>query len=134
MHGRRCGCAGTPSTQRACVAANPRAFDRLAWANSDSAGNSNGCGRDNFLRELGRVSLEPKDLIANVNFLMYVPVDEDGDFGRPKAAVFGVRSDPRRAFELHRIGRAPCKIMRSQGAVSTDPGAHTAVFRPDVIG
>ena len=38
MRGRCCRCAGTPSTQRARVAADHWTFDQLAWANSDSAG------------------------------------------------------------------------------------------------
>ena len=87
----------------------------------------------NFCASLAASVPSPKNLVANVGFLMYVPVGEDGDFGRTKAAVFGARSDPQRAVELHRIGRAPCKIMRSPGAVSADPGAHTALFRPEVI-
>src|SRR5918992_1075388 len=29
--------------------------------------------RDNFLRELAKVGMGPKDLVANVNFFMYVP-------------------------------------------------------------
>ena len=35
--------------------------------------------RDNFLRELAKVGLGPKDLVANVNFFMHVPVGADGD-------------------------------------------------------
>lgn len=35
--------------------------------------------RDNFLRELGKVGLGPKDMAANVNFFMYVPVGENGE-------------------------------------------------------
>jgi uncharacterized protein len=34
--------------------------------------------RDNFLRELKKYGMGPKDLVANVNFFMYVPVGEDG--------------------------------------------------------
>src|SRR6478735_6466493 len=35
--------------------------------------------RDNFLRELGKFGMGPKDLAANVNFFMYVPVGENGE-------------------------------------------------------
>ena len=35
--------------------------------------------RDNFLRELAKVGMGPKDLVANVNFFMYVPVAENGE-------------------------------------------------------
>ncbi|MGQ0651083.1 MAG: DUF1989 domain-containing protein [Betaproteobacteria bacterium] len=35
--------------------------------------------RDNFLRELAKVGMGPKDLVANVNFFMYVPVGEAGE-------------------------------------------------------
>jgi len=35
--------------------------------------------RDNFLRELTKVGLGPKDLAANVNFFMYVPVGPKGE-------------------------------------------------------
>lgn len=35
--------------------------------------------RDNFLRELGKVGMGPKDMAANVNFFMYVPVGENGE-------------------------------------------------------
>jgi urea carboxylase-associated protein 1 len=34
--------------------------------------------RDNFLRALGRFGLGPKDIVANVNFFMNVPVGPDG--------------------------------------------------------
>jgi uncharacterized protein len=34
--------------------------------------------RDNFLRALGRHGLGKKDIVANVNFFMYVPVGPDG--------------------------------------------------------
>ena len=35
--------------------------------------------RDNFLRELKKYGLGPKDMAANVNFFMYVPVGENGE-------------------------------------------------------
>ena len=35
--------------------------------------------RDNFLRELEKHGMGPKDLVANVNFFMYVPVGEGGE-------------------------------------------------------
>ena len=35
--------------------------------------------RDNFLRELKKYGMGPKDLVANVNFFMYVPVGEKGE-------------------------------------------------------
>ena len=35
--------------------------------------------RDNFLRELQRYGMGPKDMVANVNFFMYVPVGENGE-------------------------------------------------------
>lgn len=35
--------------------------------------------RDNFLRELGKYGMGAKDVVANVNFFMYVPVGENGD-------------------------------------------------------
>jgi len=35
--------------------------------------------RDNFLRELAKHGMGPKDLVANVNFFMYVPVGEKGE-------------------------------------------------------
>jgi urea carboxylase-associated protein 1 len=35
--------------------------------------------RDNFLRELAKYGMGPKDIVANVNFFMYVPVGENGD-------------------------------------------------------
>jgi urea carboxylase-associated protein 1 len=35
--------------------------------------------RDNFLGELKKYGMGPKDMAANVNFFMYVPVGEDGD-------------------------------------------------------
>ena len=35
--------------------------------------------RDNFLRELGKAGMGPKDLAANVNSFMYVPVGENGE-------------------------------------------------------
>ena len=34
--------------------------------------------RDNFLRELEKYGMGPKDLVANVNFFMYVPIGENG--------------------------------------------------------
>jgi uncharacterized protein len=34
--------------------------------------------RDNFLRALARHGLGKKDIVANVNFFMYVPIGEDG--------------------------------------------------------
>jgi urea carboxylase-associated protein 1 len=35
--------------------------------------------RDNFLHELAKYGMGPKDLAANVNFFMYVPVGENGE-------------------------------------------------------
>src|SRR4051812_18435595 len=35
--------------------------------------------RDNFLRELGKYGMGPKDVVANVNFFMYVPVGQAGE-------------------------------------------------------
>ena len=35
--------------------------------------------RDNFLRELAKFGMGPKDMAANVNFFMYVPVGENGE-------------------------------------------------------
>ena len=35
--------------------------------------------RDNFLRELTKYGMGPKDLVANVNFFMYVPVGAAGE-------------------------------------------------------
>ena len=35
--------------------------------------------RDNFLRELAKYRMGPTDLVANVNFFMYVPVGENGE-------------------------------------------------------
>jgi urea carboxylase-associated protein 1 len=35
--------------------------------------------RDNFLRELAKYGMGPKDIVANVNFFMFVPVGENGD-------------------------------------------------------
>jgi uncharacterized protein len=35
--------------------------------------------RDNFLGELKKYGLGPKDMAANVNFFMYVPVGENGE-------------------------------------------------------
>jgi len=35
--------------------------------------------RDNFLRELGKYGMGPKDLAANVNFFMHVPVGANGE-------------------------------------------------------
>jgi urea carboxylase-associated protein 1 len=34
--------------------------------------------RENFLRELGRYGMGPRDMVANLNFFMYVPVGPDG--------------------------------------------------------
>jgi urea carboxylase-associated protein 1 len=34
--------------------------------------------RDNFLRELARYGMGPRDIVANLNFFMYVPVTRDG--------------------------------------------------------
>jgi len=34
--------------------------------------------RDTFLSELARHGLEPRDMAANINFFMYVPVRDDG--------------------------------------------------------
>ncbi len=34
--------------------------------------------RDNFLRELARYGMGPRDMVANLNFFMYVPVGADG--------------------------------------------------------
>ena len=34
--------------------------------------------RDNLLRALGRHGLGKKDIVANINFFMYVPISEDG--------------------------------------------------------
>ena len=34
--------------------------------------------RDNFLRELARYGMGPRDMAANLNFFMYVPVGRDG--------------------------------------------------------
>ena len=35
--------------------------------------------RDNFVRELAKFGMGPKDLVANVNFFMYVPVAANGE-------------------------------------------------------
>jgi uncharacterized protein len=35
--------------------------------------------RDNFLHELAKFGMGPKDMAANVNFFMYVPVGENGE-------------------------------------------------------
>lgn len=35
--------------------------------------------RDNFLTELKKYGMGPRDLVANINFFMYVPVGADGD-------------------------------------------------------
>jgi uncharacterized protein YcgI (DUF1989 family) len=35
--------------------------------------------RDNFLRELSKYGMGPKDIVANVNFFMYVPVGGKGE-------------------------------------------------------
>jgi urea carboxylase-associated protein 1 len=35
--------------------------------------------RDNFLRELAKYGMGPKDMVANVNFFMYVPVGGNGE-------------------------------------------------------
>jgi urea carboxylase-associated protein 1 len=34
--------------------------------------------RENFLRELARYGMGPRDMVANINFFMYVPVGADG--------------------------------------------------------
>jgi urea carboxylase-associated protein 1 len=34
--------------------------------------------RDNFLRALARHGMSKKDIVANINFFMYVPIDADG--------------------------------------------------------
>ncbi len=48
--------------------------------------------RDNFLRALSQFGLGKKDIVANVNFFMYVPVESDGRMaivpGRSKAGDF----------------------------------------------
>ena len=49
MHGRRCGYASAPSTQRTRVVADHWTFDQLACANSDRVGNSDGCCRHSNL-------------------------------------------------------------------------------------
>ncbi len=40
--------------------------------------NQSGC-RENFLREMAKFGLGKRDMAANVNFFMYVPVGKDGD-------------------------------------------------------
>ncbi len=35
--------------------------------------------RDNFLHELSKYGMGPKDIAANINFFMFVPVGKDGD-------------------------------------------------------
>ena len=42
------------------------------------ADNQPGC-RENFLSEMGKYVMGKRDMAANVNFFMYVPVGEDGD-------------------------------------------------------
>lgn len=42
------------------------------------AGDQPNC-RDNFLAELKKFGMGPKDIAANVNFFMYVPVGENGE-------------------------------------------------------
>ena len=42
------------------------------------ADNQPGC-RENFLSEMGKYGMGKRDMAANVNFFMYVPVGEDGD-------------------------------------------------------
>jgi hypothetical protein len=37
--------------------------------------------RQNFLRELARHGMGPRDIVANLNFFMYVPVAKDGRDG-----------------------------------------------------
>lgn len=48
--------------------------------------------RDNFLKALGSFNLGVKDIVANVNFFMYVPVAADGQMaiveGRSKAGDY----------------------------------------------
>ncbi|HEX8012012.1 MAG TPA: urea amidolyase associated protein UAAP1 [Casimicrobiaceae bacterium] len=45
--------------------------------------------RDNFLRALARHGLGKKDIVANINFFMYVPIGEDG-----RMAIVDGRSEP----------------------------------------
>jgi urea carboxylase-associated protein 1 len=45
--------------------------------------------RDNFLRALYRHGLGKKDIVANINFFMYVPIGEDG-----RMAIVDGRSKP----------------------------------------
>jgi uncharacterized protein len=45
--------------------------------------------RDNFLRALTRHGLGKKDIVANINFFMYVPIGEDG-----RMAIVDGRSEP----------------------------------------
>jgi urea carboxylase-associated protein 1 len=45
--------------------------------------------RDNFLRALARHGLGKKDIVANINFFMYVPIGDDG-----RMAIVDGRSRP----------------------------------------
>ena len=51
--------------------------------------------RDNFLRALGRHGLGKKDIVANVNFFMYVPIGNEGQM-----AIVDGRSKPGDYVEL----------------------------------
>ncbi len=79
--------------------------------------------RDNFLRALSQFGLGKRDIVANVNFFMYVPVEPDG-----KMAIAPGRSKPGDFVDL----RAETDVL---AALSNCPQVHNPAnaFNPTPI-
>jgi hypothetical protein len=67
---------------------------------------------DNFLRALARHGMGPKDIVANINFFMNVPVQADGTMG-----IVDGKSKPGDYVEL----RAECRVL---AVISNCPQTH----------
>jgi hypothetical protein len=79
--------------------------------------------RDNFLKALSQFGLGKKDIVANINFFMYVPVEPDG-----KMAIVRGRSKPGDFVDL----RAEMDVI---AALSNCPQVHNPAnaFNPTPI-
>lgn len=68
--------------------------------------------RQNFLGELARYGMGPRDMVANLNFFMYVPLGADGSMDmRPSISKPGDRVDPRAEMDVLDYNPTPVRAI-----------------------
>lgn len=86
--------------------------------------------RDNFLKILGAFGLGKKDIVANINFFMYVPVERDGSMGiADGVSKPGSYIDLRAEMDVLAV-LSNCPQMHNPAAGYNPTPIRTIVWRP----